>query len=430
MPVPKLAEFDAVMQDYMADNDINAAVLGIMKDHQIIYLRGFGYKDQDLSVNLPENAMMRIASVTKPFTAAAIRKLIDWGGIELGQRVFTLDLSAGILNYTPWDDGEEIDDRLERITVDHLLRHRGGWDRDIRPIRDLSKETIQIALDMEFSPYRVPDRVEIVQWIMSHDLEFDPGLRYAYSNEGYLILGLILEQESGKDLHTFWRDHVLDSSTLWFPTSEFENGYSFAKDQNPREPWYNWTGTGKNVFAPDNYVPLPYGGWDHQSRVAQGGMIASAVPLLHLADNYVLDGTSIGIPLTTPIYEDKPGGLAGTEALARQRGDGINYAILINKIGPNPYYASELKTLIDVEISNTSTWPTQAVDGIWVDFTYDHSEQGCYNEPFDSIDDLTDPNKVKPYSKARIKSGSTTWTGTINQEIILSAPEGPVVIGQ
>ncbi len=131
-------------------------------------------------------------------------------------------------------------------------------------------------------------------------------------------MGLIVEQASGNDLHTFLHDHILDSSKLWFPVSEFENGRSFAVDQNPWEPWYNSGTSAINVFDPCitpppmpmyNIVNKPYGGWNHKARVGQGAMVASAVPLLHLADNYILDGANIGSPLTNPIMEEKSGGM-------------------------------------------------------------------------------------------------------------------------
>ena len=52
-------------------------------------------------------------------------------------------------------------------------------------------------------------------------------------------------------------------------------------------------------------------------------------------------------------------------------------------------YVRELIPLLDALISNGGfTWPTQTVDGVWMDFTHTGPEQGCYDEPFDSILDL------------------------------------------
>lgn len=434
MPVPDLDVFDNIMQTYLTDNDINAGILGIMKDQRIVYLRAFGYKDEALSVNLPENALMRVASVTKPVTAAAVRVLIDWGTIGLNQHVFKFEpADDGILDYEPW--GGLGDDRLDQITVEHLLRHRGGWDR-ASPIGDLTRMEVQIAQEMGFDPYRVPTRAETVEWIMGQPLQFPPDSTRVYSNIGYLILGLIVEQVSGTDLRTFWREFVLDDS-MWFPASEFEPGRTFAVDQNPREPWYdNNQFNGQNVFDPDGpSVPLPYGSWNHEARVGQGGLITGAVPLLNYLARYYVNGDLIGEPLAgAEVLFNHGGRLTGTEALARQRGDGVNYVIMLNKAAVDPpggsrSFAQELKVEIDNMLdSGFFTWPTQAVDGVWIDFMHSGPEQGTYDEPFDSVLDL---GQVMAYSKVRFKSGTTSWTGVIDRgHIALSAPEGPVVIGQ
>ncbi|UCE59890.1 MAG: serine hydrolase [Phycisphaerales bacterium] len=69
MPVPELAVFDRTMQDFMAERDIGAGLLGIMKDGCIVYERGFGYMENYHGGGvLPEDAMMRIASCGKPIT--------------------------------------------------------------------------------------------------------------------------------------------------------------------------------------------------------------------------------------------------------------------------------------------------------------------------------------------------------------------------
>ena len=54
----------------MEDNDIDSGVMGIMHDHRIVYVRGFGWMDPGHATLLQENAMMRYASITKPVTSS------------------------------------------------------------------------------------------------------------------------------------------------------------------------------------------------------------------------------------------------------------------------------------------------------------------------------------------------------------------------
>src|SRR5262245_21211507 len=72
-PVASMAVFDTTMTDFMTANSIEASVLGIMFSGQIVFLRGYG--SQDGGVNMPENALVRLASCNKPITAAAIRDM-------------------------------------------------------------------------------------------------------------------------------------------------------------------------------------------------------------------------------------------------------------------------------------------------------------------------------------------------------------------
>ncbi|MDY7109153.1 MAG: DUF3541 domain-containing protein, partial [Planctomycetota bacterium] len=65
-PVPELAAFDRAMTAYMEANDISAGLLGVMKDGKIILERSYGWKDAGRTEPLEPDAVMRIASVTKP----------------------------------------------------------------------------------------------------------------------------------------------------------------------------------------------------------------------------------------------------------------------------------------------------------------------------------------------------------------------------
>ncbi len=427
--VPELDVFDQAMQNFMQTNGIEAGVLGVMKNGNIVYLRGFGWRDHTHTTPLPENAMMRLASVTKPVTAAGIQKLIDARMIDPLDFAFSLQQPApGLLEYDPF--GGLGDSRLRSITVQHLLTHTGGWDRAVAG--DLTYREIRIASDMNvISP---PGRVNTVRWIMGQPLQYNPGTPpcdnngnppgcYAgtqYSNIGYLLLGLILEQESGMDYISFIRRHVLTES-MWFPASEFELGRTFPADRNLREPWYDEDAAGINVFDPytiPNFVRRPDGSWDHEARVGQGALIASAVPLLHYLETYTVNNPNIGAPLTQRILRNHGGSLAGTNTLARQRPDGVNYVLLVNKrnlAAGGVSYSTQFLTGFDAVLdAGGISWPASTVDGTWFDFAYGGVEEGSYNRPYNSMDDLR-PSNVGSFSKVRIKESSSRWTGVIDQ---------------
>lgn len=355
---------DSLMVAFTAEHDIGAAAIGVMKDGVVVYDRVFGWKDRERTIPLPEDAMMRIASVTKPFTAAAVRELAREGALDLDAFAFDLgQAGGGVLDIEPFPALG--DARLAEITVRHLLTHRGGWDRSIAG--DLTYREIEIAEVMSVpSP---PGRLNTVRYILGRPLEFDPGSERSYSNIGYLVLGLIIEEVSGTDYLTLLFDRVL--SPLGVSDGDVILGRTFPRDRSDREPWYdNGDWLTRNVFDPDGpRVRWPEGGWDHEARVAQGRLVASTEPILRFLDVYQVAGDDIGRhrrrPEPTGWHWNHTGSLPGTNAVARQRWDGVNYVVLFNK-RHSSNYAGQIRDMIDDILNNTRiAWPQgrQAPDG-------------------------------------------------------------------
>ena len=458
-PVPGLAVFDQTMQDFMQDRMIGAGLLGIMKDGCIVYERGFGWTELDQAESLPEDAMMRIASCGKPITAAAIHKLVASGAISLTDRVFDLTdegLQPGILDYAPFP--ELVDNRLNNITVQNLLDHQSGWDPD----EDPTYKEVEIAEAMGVtSP---PGRIRTARYVMGMDLQVAPGTPDCvspgnpagcydgnqYSNAGYMVLGLIIEQESGMDYIDFVRQHVFGPIPGELGT-DLERGASYDVNQNPREPWYMSSTFVQDVFHPyGDPVLWPYGGWDHEARVAQGGLIASTETLLKFMEHYTIDGTPQS---ATPSSRMHTGSMPrGTRALTRWRSDGINYVVLLNRKETSEFgglcsdysectedtdcavggceksWAIQLSWFLDEVINNGGfAWPTECVDGMWVDFNHGYSGSGNFDDPFNTL--AAGLASTPSQGRVRIKGSATGWTGTIGQRVELHATLGSAIIG-
>ncbi len=428
VPVPELEDFDDAMQDFMAQYDLEGGVLAVSKDGCVVYQRGFGWLSE--SYPLPENTLMRLASVEKPLTAAMIRILIDLGHFSLDDHVFDLDQpDGGILDIEPWQDLG--DDGLRDITVENLLRHRGGWDAELIGF-DPQFEAIFIAGEMGIpSP---PGRVNTARYMLSQPLQHEPDTEYAYCNFGYMLLGLIVEQFEGPPHVDAIREHVL-TPDMWVPATELIRGRTFRADQSPREPWYICPDCDcVNVYDPDGpSVSCPYGGWDHESFTGHGNLVASAAPLLTFLDNYVVGGANIGTPLSAPTNGWHTGAVDGTSTIARQRSDGINVVVLFNQRMPNNdpdlarTMAADIYELID-DPNTPITWPTLCVDGSWLDFDASSSGFGGYDDPFHTMDAAL--AATAPGVKLRVKPGASNWTGTISMRMRIDAPLGTATIGQ
>lgn len=348
---PELDAVDAAVFEFMRENDIPGATVAIARDGVVLYERGFGHSDEARSIPMQPDALLRIASVSKPLTIAAVRDLIDEGAFTLDSFAFDLGQpGGGLLRVEPFPALG--DPRLATVRVRHLIDHEGGWDRDAAG--DLTYRELRISKEMGVD--HPPGRANTLRWILGRPLQFTPGERRAYSNIGCLVLGLIVEEQSGVRLDRFIHERIL--APLGVEDSDHAAGRSLAVDQDPREPFYHSPGRSTSVFDPSGpAVPTAYGGWHHEARVGQGGQIATAATLALAASARWVNGPRIGLP-KPPTLEgtwrwNHTGTLAGTGALIRQRGDGISYGVLFNTRG----HASEIRGVLDAVLDGIRVWP-------------------------------------------------------------------------
>lgn len=342
---------------FFCDRGIPAGVVGVLHRGRVVYRRAFGWHDAAATQALQTDALLRMASLSKPFTAAAVRELIAAGQLSLDSRAFELgQAGGGVLTIAPFPGLG--DNRLRDITVDHLLRHRGGWDRDVAG--DLTYRELEIRSAMGLP--QLPSRAETVAYILGQPLQFTPGSRSAYSNIGALVLALIVEARTGQPLVDVIQQRVLDP--LGVPDPDHQAGRTFRAQQDPREPWYRDNGLAINVFDPSGpWVSLPYGAWNHEARVGQGGQIASIDTLLSFLRHRQVSGIAIGAARSTqelPSFRaNHTGSLAGSDTLLRQRGDGYDYALLLAaRPASGNSYASQWMGIMDGLI-NANSLPTQ-----------------------------------------------------------------------
>ena len=303
--------FDDVMTSFMNARSIPAGALAITRFGVRHYERGFGWLDKEQTRATPPDALFRIASVTKPITQAAIDMLIREGRLDRDAPVFCLSQPPCLVDVAPFG---EADPRTQDITVRHLLDHRAGWDRDISG--DPMFDAIRIAETLGVpSP---PGKRNVVRYVLGRPLDFAPGARFAYSNFGYLVLGLIVEEVSGVPFTRFVQERVL--APIGVAATEVELGRSLPPQRNPREPWYSDPYRGRSVFDPSVVVPFPDGAFHVEAFEAHGGLIASTAALAGFVDRYIGDGE-------WRFY----GSMPGTFSFVWQRTDGVAVVALFNQ---------------------------------------------------------------------------------------------------
>ena len=167
-----------VMDEFQAVG-VSAA---IVKDGQIIYNQSFGYKDLETQTPLSNDDMMRIASISKSFTATSLMQLVEKGIISLDDDISNL---IGFQIRNPHHPDVP-------ITLRMILSHTAS----IRDKEDYS------TLD-HLNPAVYGDCVESYY-------EYKPGEGYNYSNLGLNLAGTILEKVSGIRFDKYVKDSVIN----------------------------------------------------------------------------------------------------------------------------------------------------------------------------------------------------------------------------
>ena len=361
----RMAPFDELVAAFVRDHKIPGAAVAVTRHGRLIYARGFGMADIEAGEPVRPDSLFRIASVSKPITAVAVLQLVEQGKLGLDERAF--ERLDGDPAFSP--DGTP-DPRLRQVTIRQLLRHTGGWDRDVS--FDPMFRPIEIARELNVDAPAGTSAV--IRYMGGKPLDFNPGERYAYSNYGYCVLGRLIEKASGQPYEAYVKEHVLRPLGI----TRMKLGHTLLEDRAEDEvKYYEPEGkpepavVGKNIGQD---VPLPYGTWYLEAMDAHGGWIASAVDLARFAAAFddparcpLLKPGTIAEMFARPEglaghdAEGKPkdyyyalgwqvrpeadpfspaqwhtGSLPGTSTILVRRHDGLNWAILFNTRNNSP----------------------------------------------------------------------------------------------
>ncbi len=166
--------------------------VGIIKGDELVYAKGFGFRDIDKGLPATPRTIYGIGSITKSFTALAILKLAEEGKLSLED---------------PVDRYVQVKlNPLGVVTIHHLLTHSSGL-----PALGYAEAYINgvLGLDSNWLPLATPEDVlsfmrNAADWVVAR-----PGEKFFYLNEGYVMLGLIIRKISGIPYEDFVREKIL-----------------------------------------------------------------------------------------------------------------------------------------------------------------------------------------------------------------------------
>lgn len=340
--VPELLAFDEAVLSFMNDHEIPGGVLGVARDGDVVLERGYGYRDESMTEPMATDTLVRVASLSKVFTRAAVRKLLrETPALSIEDAAFAL------LDVDPLP-GETSNDDLAAVTIGHLLGHQGGWDRTQVPDPVFSQ--LDIALEQDWE--QPPDERRLVRYMLSEPLQFEPGTKRVYSNIGYVVLGQLIEAVTGRPYQEYLTDVLLAPHDI----TDVALGRSLPSDRPTDESWYFDERACRNVVEvnPMELVRCPDGGFHLEATAASGGQVVTVRDFLRFMKHYWLGGTPRTSDHQTWLFN---GTLPGTFSKAIQTG-GVDIVVVFNRRGYSPSYLERgIRDQLLGALDSIEQWP-------------------------------------------------------------------------
>ena len=187
----KNREIDAMLSAVTQPGDPGLAAVA-KKDGRVVFEKTYGVRKLGTQEKIDAETNFRLASVTKEFTAMAIMLLVKDGMLRYEERLTEIF--------------PEFPAYGKNITVRNLLNHTGGLP-DYEELMDREQKTNGPRWSAE---RQIQDDEVLALLEKQSQGRFAPGTNWAYSNSGYVVLGLIIAKVSGMPYGPFLRRRIFD----------------------------------------------------------------------------------------------------------------------------------------------------------------------------------------------------------------------------
>jgi len=207
--VQRLQRIDDVIDAEIEAGLIPGAVALVARDGDIVYHKSFGFADIDSGKPMTNDAIFRIASMTKAVTSAGVMMLYERGFFSLNDPVsdYLPAFRAPVVAVSFDDDGVVMETRpaSREIRIVDLLSHSSG----------IAYAFIDQSLQATYKAAGVIDGLtasdvklaEGMQRLAEQPLLFDPGTRFNYGLSTD-VLGYLIEVVSGRPLDRFFAEEI------------------------------------------------------------------------------------------------------------------------------------------------------------------------------------------------------------------------------
>lgn len=287
---PASPEVAAAVQPYL-DSCKLAGVIGIIadRDGKVRSRNLAGYADVEAKKPIGENNVFWIASMTKMFTGASIMMLVDEGKLSLDDPVtkFIPQLEQWMVISEKDADHVLLKPVVRPVTLRHLLSHTAG-------LSGLSE--LQQSIGADVTPLKARALASV-----TGPLQWQPGERYAYGNQGMNIAARVVEIISGMAYEDFLQKRLFDplgmSETTFWPDeaqiARLANAYGRRQD-----------GSG-HVRGTISFLTPPFSDRVHRFPEAGGGLFSTTHDILRYGMMLAHNGELAGKRFLSPAAMDE-----------------------------------------------------------------------------------------------------------------------------
>jgi CubicO group peptidase (beta-lactamase class C family) len=162
----------------------------VRKDGKTLFVKGYGVSDLRSKAKIDARTNFRLASFTKQFTAMSIMLLVHEGKLRYDESLAEIFTDFPAYGKT--------------ITIRNLLNHTSGLP-DYEDLMD----AVEKVKGPTWTPEKQIQDAEVLELLKKEkNGKFAPGTSWAYSNSGYVVLGMVVAKASGKSYGEFLRERI------------------------------------------------------------------------------------------------------------------------------------------------------------------------------------------------------------------------------
>ncbi len=287
---------------------VPGASLGIVERGKRTAFRSYGWRDREAHLSATPRTIFGLASVTKSFTALAVLRLEEDG---------KLSTQDPVIRHLP-EFGTPDPRVTRRITLHHFLTHTSG----LPPLPSLHytaartlaldpaylREARREGVDTRHPPIDTYEQMMEFLRTARYGLLGPPGRYFSYSNEGFGLLGAVIERASGRTYESFVEEAILRPAGM--RSSTFDTGIMRRNPEVTTLYSPKLTGVRRGLVRSQTW-------WEESCLRACGGLRSNVEDMARYVQIFLSDGRGDGgrvvtarslRKMTTP-YCGLPGGL-------------------------------------------------------------------------------------------------------------------------